>query len=161
MKLGVFTVLYSKKPFRRCSIMSRRRGLRRWRSVREVIRAMPTARLMSCWRTMRNCGYEREFSSRGLIISAFSCHGNPLHPNKRDRVGAHETFMKTLELAHRLGVPVVNTFSGCPGDSEDAKYPNWPVAPWPNEFQEVRPGSGRTRSSPTGGRLGVKRRSAG
>ncbi len=34
-------------------------------------------------------------------------------------------------------MPVVNTFSGCPGDSEDAKYPNWPVAPWPPEFQEI------------------------
>ena len=44
---------------------------------------------------------------------------------------------KTIDLASKLGVPVVNTFSGCPGDHEDAKYPNWPVAPWPNDYQEI------------------------
>lgn len=49
----------------------------------------------------------------------------------------HDTFLKTVRLAEKLEVPVVNTFSGCPGDHEDAKYPNWPVAPWPNDFQEV------------------------
>ena len=47
------------------------------------------------------------------------------------------TLFKTVELAEKLEVPVVNTFSGCPGDHEDAKYPNWPVAPWPNDFQEI------------------------
>jgi sugar phosphate isomerase/epimerase len=29
------------------------------------------------------------------------------------------------------------TLSGCPGDSDQAKYPNWPVSPWPNDFQEI------------------------
>jgi sugar phosphate isomerase/epimerase len=36
-----------------------------------------------------------------------------------------------------LGVKTVVTFSGCPGDSENSKYPNWPVSPWPLDFQEV------------------------
>ncbi len=78
-----------------------------------------------------------KITSRGLTISALSCHGNPLHPQKAIGEAADATFMKTLQLANRLGIPVVNTFSGCPGDHENAKYPNWPVAPWPNEFQEI------------------------
>jgi len=31
----------------------------------------------------------------------------------------------------------VVTFSGCPGDSEQAKIPNWVVTPWPPEFLET------------------------
>ncbi|KAF6636642.1 sugar phosphate isomerase/epimerase [Paenibacillus sp. EKM208P] len=81
--------------------------------------------------------FKKAVESRGLTISALSCHGNPLHPQKHLAQADHETFLKTVRLAEKLEVPVVNTFSGCPGDHEDAKYPNWPVAPWPNDFQEV------------------------
>ncbi|MED4780881.1 sugar phosphate isomerase/epimerase [Brevibacillus choshinensis] len=75
--------------------------------------------------------------SRDLRISALSCHGNPLHPQKAVAQEAHSLLEKTIALAERLEVPIVNTFSGCPGDSEEARYPNWPVAPWPNDYQEL------------------------
>ncbi|WP_027965421.1 sugar phosphate isomerase/epimerase family protein [Halalkalibacillus halophilus] len=78
-----------------------------------------------------------EFSTRGLIISALSCHSNPLHPQKKIAEEADQLFNKTVQLASELNIPVVNTFSGCPGDHEDAKHPNWPVSPWPGEFQEI------------------------
>ncbi|AKG34601.1 sugar phosphate isomerase/epimerase family protein [Paenibacillus durus] len=81
--------------------------------------------------------FKHAVESRGLIISALSCHGNPLHPQKALAQKDHEDFQNSVRLAEKLGVSVVNTFSGCPGDHEDAKYPNWPVAPWPNDFQEV------------------------
>jgi len=81
--------------------------------------------------------FKQAVESRGLMISALSCHGNPLHPQKGIAQEHDELIRKTIELANRLEVGVVNTFSGCPGDHEDAKYPNWPVAPWPNEYQEI------------------------
>lgn len=81
--------------------------------------------------------FKQQIESRGLIISALSCHGNPLHPQKELAQKDHEDFVNTVKLAQKLGVPVVNTFSGCPGDHEGAKYPNWPVAPWPNDYQEI------------------------
>ncbi|WP_106768125.1 sugar phosphate isomerase/epimerase family protein [Paenibacillus faecalis] len=81
--------------------------------------------------------FKKAVESRGLIISALSCHGNPLHPQKKIAQEFHDVYVKTVELAEKLEVPVVNTFSGCPGDHEDAKYPNWPVAPWPNDYQEI------------------------
>ena len=37
----------------------------------------------------------------------------------------------------KLGVPVVIDFSGCPGDSDNAKYPNWVTCPWPPEYLDV------------------------
>jgi sugar phosphate isomerase/epimerase len=81
--------------------------------------------------------FKHQIESRGLIISALSCHGNPLHPQKELAQKDHEAFVNSVKLAQKLGVQVVNTFSGCPGDHEGAKYPNWPVAPWPNDYQEI------------------------
>jgi sugar phosphate isomerase/epimerase len=46
-------------------------------------------------------------------------------------------FRRTVRLAERLEVPVVVTFSGCPGDSADARHPNWVTTPWPPEFLDV------------------------
>ena len=34
-------------------------------------------------------------------------------------------------------MPVVIDFSGCPGDSDKAKYPNWVTCPWPPEYLDV------------------------
>jgi sugar phosphate isomerase/epimerase len=44
---------------------------------------------------------------------------------------------KTILLAEKLGVPVVIDFSGCPGESKNAKYPNWVTSPWPPHYQEL------------------------
>lgn len=81
--------------------------------------------------------FKQDISSHGLIISALSCHSNPLHPQKAISDPADVLLEKTMELAAELEVPVVNTFSGCPGDHEYALHPNWPVAPWPHDFQEI------------------------
>jgi sugar phosphate isomerase/epimerase len=81
--------------------------------------------------------YLAKIHERDLIISAFSCHGNPISPDKEFAQDCHETLLKTIKLASLLNVPVVNTFSGTAGDHEDAKYPNWPVTPWPNEYGDV------------------------
>src|SRR5690606_23141881 len=81
--------------------------------------------------------FQQKISDYGLIISALSCHANPLHPQKKIAAPADEVLTKTIRLASKLGVPVVNAFSGCPGDHENALYPNWPVAAWPLDFQEV------------------------
>jgi sugar phosphate isomerase/epimerase len=81
--------------------------------------------------------YRQTIADAGLTISALSCHGNPLHPDRQTAQKYDDVFRKTVCLAKRIGVPVVVTFSGCPGDSEDAKHPNWVTAPWPPEFLEV------------------------
>ncbi|MDQ0158237.1 sugar phosphate isomerase/epimerase family protein [Alkalibacillus salilacus] len=81
--------------------------------------------------------FKAKIDQYNLSISALSCHGNPLHPQKQISEPNDELLTKTIKLAAKLEVPVVNTFSGCPGDHEGALYPNWPVSPWPHDFQEV------------------------
>jgi sugar phosphate isomerase/epimerase len=81
--------------------------------------------------------FRKAISSRNLEISALSCHGNPLHPQAAVAKDSHETFLRTVELAVRLGVNRINLFSGCPGDSDGAHYPNWVTCAWPNEYAEL------------------------
>jgi sugar phosphate isomerase/epimerase len=72
-----------------------------------------------------------------MEISALSCHGNPVHPDKRVADAFHQDFEKTIRLADKLEVNRVITFSGCPGDSSGSKYPNWVTCPWPDDFLKV------------------------
>ncbi|MBQ9551405.1 MAG: sugar phosphate isomerase/epimerase [Clostridia bacterium] len=70
-------------------------------------------------------------------ISALSCHGNPVHPNKEIAKQFDDAIRSTILLAEKLGVHQINTFSGCPGDCETSKYPNWVTCPWPDDFGEI------------------------
>jgi sugar phosphate isomerase/epimerase len=81
--------------------------------------------------------FKKKLDDNGFSISALSCHGNPLHPDPAVRQGYRDTHHRTVQLAAKLGVPVVIDFSGCPGDSENAKYPNWVTCPWPPEYLDV------------------------
>ncbi len=67
--------------------------------------------------------FKKKLDDQGFSISALSCHGNPLHPDAAIAKGFADTSKRTVELAAKLGVPVVIDFSGCPGDSDSAKYP--------------------------------------
>lgn len=78
--------------------------------------------------------YMRAITSRGLILSAFSCHDNPVHPDKAIAKRADTDFRRAVRLAQLLEVPVVNTFAGCPGGSPQDVTPNWITCPWPPEF---------------------------
>ena len=90
---------------------------------------------------LKNTGKLKEFvaavKERGLEISSLSCHGNPIHPNAKLAKEHHDVFQATVKLAGKIGVEVVTTFSGCPGDHAGAKYPNWVTCPWPNDFLDI------------------------
>jgi sugar phosphate isomerase/epimerase len=72
-------------------------------------------------------------TSRGMILSSLSCHGNPLHPNGKIAKKHHEVFAATVQLAKKLGITEVNGFSGLPAGGPGDKVPNWVVAPWPDD----------------------------
>jgi len=77
------------------------------------------------------------FEKYGLEICALSCHGNAVHPDAAIAEAFDSDFRKCILLAEKLGVDTVITFSGCPGDSPDAKYPNWVTCPWPDDFLKI------------------------
>ncbi len=81
--------------------------------------------------------FQRTLKQHGANISALSCHGNPLHPDKNRAQQARETSRQTILLAEKLGVSVVVDFSGCPGDSPSARHPNWVTCPWPPDYLEL------------------------
>jgi sugar phosphate isomerase/epimerase len=81
--------------------------------------------------------FKKEISDSGLMISALSCHGNPLHPSRSVSEEHRHVQRETIQLAEKLGVDRVVTFSGCPGDSEDAKYPNWVTSAWPEDYRKL------------------------
>src|SRR5690625_1950288 len=138
MKLGVFTVLFNEKPFEEMLDHVKQAGLE---AVEIGTGGNPGTAHCDVDELLASEDKRKEFidkvHSRGLTISAFSCHDNPVSPNKKHAKKSHDTFVKTVKLAQMLDVPVVNTFSGTPGAHDDSKYPNWPVTPWPTEYTDI------------------------
>lgn len=138
MKLGVFTVLFAQKPLEEALDYIVQSGL----SAVEIGTGnypgnahCPLDELVRGKRKARE--WKKRITDRGLTLSALSCHGNPLHPNRAVAREHHETWRKTVRLAETIGVKTVINFSGCPGDSERARHPNWVTCPWPPDFSEV------------------------
>lgn len=72
-----------------------------------------------------------------LEISALSSHGNMVHPDPETAKRFDDDLTNAILLAEKIGVPVVNTFSGCPGGSKEDKTPNWVTCPWPEDFSHT------------------------
>ena len=77
------------------------------------------------------------FKKYDVEICALAAHGNALHPDKTIAAQFDKDFRNAVLLAEKLGVDTVITFSGCPGDSEGSKYPNWVTCPWPEDFLAI------------------------
>ncbi|MBM3210841.1 sugar phosphate isomerase/epimerase [Candidatus Poribacteria bacterium] len=138
MKLGVLTALFGDQPLEKALDYIKNAGL----DAVEIgagnypgIKHCDPDILLKNDKELEN--FKKLIADHGLIISALSCHGNPLHPNKKFAIQNHEAQRKAVLLAERLGVSVVNTFSGCPGSSDSDKYPNWVTCPWPPDFLEI------------------------
>jgi len=80
---------------------------------------------------------KKMLKGEGLEISALSCHGNCLHPDKAFADACVSVQNDTIKLAEKLGVKVVIDFSGCPGAEEGSTKPNWVTCPWPPDYLEI------------------------
>jgi sugar phosphate isomerase/epimerase len=87
--------------------------------------------------TVKIAEYKARLTDAGLGISALSCHGNPVHPDEAIARRDASLLEKTILLAGQMEVPVVVTFSGCPGGSAHDRTPNWIIAAWPPEYQKA------------------------
>ncbi|MBQ4562560.1 MAG: sugar phosphate isomerase/epimerase [Clostridia bacterium] len=81
--------------------------------------------------------FKHTIDKHGLPISAFSVHGNPVHPNKEIAAKFHEDYVNCVLLAEKMGVDTLTLFSGCPGGSPEDKTPNWATCAWPDDFLSV------------------------
>jgi sugar phosphate isomerase/epimerase len=138
MKLGVFLVLFSGKKFEEALDIAKDLGLE---AVEIGTGNYPGNAHCNPDELLSDEGkikaFKQAVEKRGLEISALSCHGNPLHPDKKIAQEHRRVQRQTILLAEKLGVKRIITFSGCPGDNENAKYPNWVTCPWPTDFSEI------------------------
>jgi sugar phosphate isomerase/epimerase len=81
--------------------------------------------------------YLKAVEDRGMLISAFSCHSNPLSPDKQEAVDADVLIRDSVLLAEKCGVPVINVMSGLPAGATGDTMPNWVTCPWPPHFLEI------------------------
>lgn len=138
MKLGVFTVLFADKSLDDMLDYVKDSGLQAVEIGTGGNPGDAHAKLDELLESEeKRKAYLDKVHSRGLTISAFSCHDNPISPDKQHAQESHDTFIKTVRLAEKMDVPVVNTFSGVPGSNEHSKYPNWPVTPWPTAYSDI------------------------
>jgi sugar phosphate isomerase/epimerase len=138
MKVGVFTVLFAQRPFEEALDYIKAAGCE---AVEIGCGGYPGNAHCSPADLLADASARDAFKnaiiSRGLEISALSCHGNPLHPNKEHAEADDASFRDTVRLAQEIGVDTVITFSGCPGDSEHSLRPNWVTCPWPPDYLET------------------------
>lgn len=72
-----------------------------------------------------------------MTLSALSCHGNPVHPNKEIAKDFEDDFNNAVLLAEKLNIDTIIGFSGCPGDCENSQNPNWVTCAWPPEYLDI------------------------
>lgn len=138
MKLGVFTVVLGDLPLEEACSFLAENGVQ---MVEIGCGGFPGKAHCNAAELLADDEKCKEFMDtikrHGLEISALSSHGNMVHPDKEVAKAFDEDLTNAILLAEKLGVPVVNTFSGCPGGSPEDKTPNWVTCPWPDDFSHI------------------------
>jgi sugar phosphate isomerase/epimerase len=138
MKIGIFTALFGDKSLTETLDIVQAEGIE---AVELGAGAYPGAAHLNVEKMLESKTerdrVQKEVEKRGLMISAISCHGNPIHPNKAIAEEHHQAFENAVRLASTMGIPCVNGFSGCPGDHPNAKNPNWITCAWPDEYRDM------------------------
>ncbi len=138
MKLGVFTVLFGDRSLEETLKFLKAQGVQ----MIEIGcggfpgKAHCDPKVLLADDTKRK-EFQDVIAKYGMEISALSCHGNPIHPDKAIAKKFDDDLHDCVLLAEKLGIHQINTFSGCPGDCEDSKYPNWVTCPWPEDFLAI------------------------
>jgi len=138
MKLGLLTCMFGTKPLKEVLEVIRPLGLDcvelgtgnypggHHAPVKELLASKPKREELKAL-----------IKGEGLTISALSCHGNCLHPDKAFAKSNQEVQTNTIKLAEQLGVKTIIDFSGCPGSDPKAQKPSWVTCPWPPDFLDT------------------------
>src|ERR1700679_146419 len=137
MRLGVFTALLSGMSLADVVVKLKALGVTTVELGTGNYPGDPHCKLEMLDDTAALEDFKKRLDDNGVSISALSCHGNALHPDRDIGPIHREVSRKTVLLAERLGVPVVIDFSGCPGDGNESRFPNWVTCPWPTEYLDI------------------------
>ena len=137
MKIGLFTALLAKLSLDEVIEKVKPLGIRTLELGTGNYPGDPHLKLEWLSQSSKIKEFKQKLEDQGVSVSALSCHGNSLHPNKKIAEAHAETSRKTILLAEKLGVSVMVDFSGCPGDSANATAPNWVTCPWPPDYRKV------------------------
>ncbi len=139
MELGLFTPVFQNE-----SVEGMLARLRRWPEITMLeigTGGWPGGQHLDLRNLLGKAGeiavYKGRLREAGLGISALSCHGNAVHPDPVIAERDGRLLRQTVELAEQMEVPVVVTFSGCPGGGPGDRVPNWITAAWPPEYAEA------------------------
>lgn len=138
MRIGVFSVIFQQLPFEQALDKILSYGAT---AVEIGTGGLPGAHHCALDYLLESSekrkAYLRAVETRGMIISAFSAHWDPIGPDKKIAADSDELLRKSIHLAEMLGVPVVNGMSGLPAGSSTDTMPNWVTCPWPPHFGEI------------------------
>lgn len=138
MKLGLFTPLFNNLSFEDMIDVVAKKGLE---TVEIGTGGSPGDAHLDIDKLLASSDARREYlaklSDKNLEISALSCHHNPISPKADVAKEADELLQKTIKLASLMNVPVVNGFSGVAGGNATDTHVNWPVLPWPTEYDDA------------------------
>ncbi len=138
MRIGVFSVCYQNYPFEEALDRIKAAGAT---AVEIGTGGYPGSHHCSVDELLESESMRQEYlekvEARQMIISAFSCHYEPLSPDKTIAEESDLIFRKSVRLAGLMGVPVVNVLSGLPAGSSTDTQPNWVTCPWPPHFLEI------------------------
>ena len=104
MKIGLFTSLLSKLSLNEVIKKVKPLGIRTLELGTGNYPGDPHLKLDWLNQPAKLKDFKLKLDDQGIAISALSCHGNPLHPNKRLGDAFAETNRKTIRLAEKLGV---------------------------------------------------------
>lgn len=137
MKLGVFTPLFNNLSFEEMLDAAAEKGLE---AVEIGTGGYPGSAHLAIDELLSSSDKRKDYlaklADKGLSISALSCHNNPISPLPNVSSEADTLLRKTIKLASLMNVPVVNGFSGVSGGNETDTQVNWPVLPWPTEYED-------------------------
>src|SRR5688572_20510365 len=100
MKLGIFTPVFGKLTTAEMIAKVRSLGLQ---AVELGTGGWPGSDHLDLDGLLQNSAKVREYrqmiQDAGLVISALSCHGNPVHPERDTAAGYDDVFQKSVRLA--------------------------------------------------------------
>lgn len=138
MKIGVVTNILQDKPFAEALDYFRRMGIQALEpgcgGYAGKAHVNPAELLAD---VDKLADFKHMIEESGLEISALSCHGNPVHPNKEMAASYDADMRNAVYLCKELGIDTITCFSGCAGDCPDSKFPNWVTCSWPDDYLKI------------------------